>query len=248
MKNYLKNNFNKVFFSTLLLILSAHFIGFYTETQILIQLSKLMLIPLMLLVLSVHLKSIAFPLLVFLIFSFMGDMSSVFQSNPDSLRSESVIYFLSYIYLASVVIPKFKIFEIDKLIGIYLLLVFIINVYFLFILYGVLKAVIPDSTELLVFGLKSLSIIVLIFVSFGVYLNTQSESALLFLLAVMCFAFSTVLEYVSVYYLYHWSFEMFNNMIYTLGIYFIFKYSLEIHKTKVTVHKEHAFTSDNILA
>ncbi|MDO5970197.1 hypothetical protein Q4Q35_10300 [Flavivirga aquimarina] len=203
-------------------------------------------IPVFLICYLVKHKSLGFVFVSFLLFSFLGDMSLSFFTNETFIKVSSILYFLSYLYLIAIIIPKFKLLDVKKLIGVYLLGVFIINIFFLYTLYSVLQVIIPDKTEVLLFGLKNLSLIVLAFVSFGVYLNTQSRQSILFLVAVIFIAFSTILNYVNLYYLYHWSFEMLYRVLYGIGLYFIFKYVIADNKSKKNILEiKKAFYSDN---
>ena len=194
-------------------------------------------IPVFLIFYLVKYKSLKVVFISFLLFSFLGDVSLTFFSNETFVKISSILYFLSYLYLIVMVIPKFKLLKVDKLIGVYLFGVFVINIFFLYTLFSILKVIIPDGTEVLLFGLKSLSLIVLAFISFGVYLNTQTKQSILFLVAVIFMAFSTILNYVNLYYLYHWSFEMLYRALYGVGLYFIFRYTIADNKYKKTIYE-----------
>ncbi|WP_131453985.1 hypothetical protein [Neotamlana sedimentorum] len=152
------------------------------------------------------------------------------------------------------VAPDFKFNRIDKIIGSYLILVFSINLYLLHALYSFLITIIPDDIGVKVFAIKSLVLIVLAFVTLGVYLNYQTQKALFFLSAVASFGFSLMLEYVNSYYSSAVSNLMIHRMLYVVGVYFIFKYatieavkSQKAHKAKQTVTENHQAITDTIL-
>lgn len=179
----------------------------------------------------------------------MGDISYYFFPQERVLEASNILYILSYAQLLIIVLPRFKIFKVDRLIGIYLLVVFAINVYFLYTIYEVLKVIIPEQNEVLLIGVKSLTLIILAFISFAVYLNTQTKQSILFLVATICFAFSAILNYVNHYYLYDWSFVMLNRAAYILGLYLLFKYFIIENKIRKPseINESERFTSDNIL-
>jgi hypothetical protein len=99
-----------------------------------------------------------------------------------------------------------------------------INSYFLYELFGILKTQISDITEVNLFVAKSVSLIVLAFISFVIYLNSDTRQSILFLFTTLCFVFSDVLHYVSNYYIYNWSFVMLNQVLHVVGLFFLFNY------------------------
>ena len=248
MKNWFNLTFNKVFFGALLVLLAISFFVTFTGDSLLLKSTMALFIPVFLIFYLVKYKSLGVVFISFLLFSFLGDISLTFFSNDIFVKVSSILYFLSYLYLIAMVMPKFKLLEVDKLIGIYLLGVFIINIFFLYTLYSILKVIIPDHTEVLLFGLKCLALIILAFISFGVYLNTQTKPSILFLVAVIFITFSTILNYVNLYYLYHWSFEMLYRVLYGIGLYFIFRYIIDNKYKKTIYGVKETFSSDNILA
>ena len=249
MKNWFNLTFNKVFFVALLGLITISFFVTFTQDLLLLKSTMALFIPVFLIFYLVKYKSLKVVFISFLLFSFLGDVSLTFFSNETFVKISSILYFLSYLYLIVMVIPKFKLLKIDKLIGVYLFGVFVINIFFLYTLFGILKAIIPDGTEVLLFGLKSLALIILVFISFGVYLNTQTRLSILFLVAVVFIAFSTILNYVNLYYLYHWSFEMLYRVLYGIGLYFLFRYIIADNKYKKTIYElRQSLSLENVFA
>ena len=158
------------------------------------------------------------------------------------------MYFLSYLSLLSFLIPKFKLIEFNKVITFYLLVVIMINMYFLYAVYQILKSIIPDSLELFLFGMKSIFLIVLVIIALGVYLNSETKLSILFLIMAMSFVFSDILNYVSQYYVYHWSFLMLDRVLHVIGLFFLFNYNIEYNKVpKTKAVTEEKFITKNIL-
>ncbi|WP_303318977.1 hypothetical protein Q4Q34_19545 [Flavivirga abyssicola] len=249
MKNSLNLTFDRTFFCALLGLIAISFFVTFTQDSLLLKSTMALFIPAFLIFYLLKYKTLGVIFISFLLFTFLGDLSLTFFSNEIYIKVSSILYFLSYLYLIAIVMPKFKLSKIDKLIGLYLLGVFVINVFFLYTLYSVLKVIIPDQTEVLLFGLKSLALIILAFISFGVYLNTQTKQSILFLVAAIFIGFSTILNYVNLYYLYHWSFELLYRGLYAVGLYFIFKYMIVDNRYKATIYKlRERYSSDNILA
>lgn len=250
MKHWYKLTFEKVFFCILLLLLALNFFSAFIKDDLLMNSSIALFIPVFLVFFFLKHSYISFAFVSFLLFSFLGDISYYFFPKESIIKASSILYILSYTQLLVIILPKFKVYEVDKLIGIYLLVVIAINLYFLYTIYEILKTIIPGQNEVILIGLKSLTLIILGFASFAVYLNTQTKRSILFLFATVCFGFSAIINYVSYYYLYDWSFVMLNRATYILGLYLLFKYLIIENKLRrpIEVNENEKFSSDNILA
>ncbi len=249
MKDLLLLSFNKVFFGALLLLITVTILGTYSEDVLALQITKVLFIPVFLILFFVKNKALSLPVISFFIFSFLGDASLAFFENDIFIKASSTFYFLSYICLIGIAISKFKFFEVDKVVGTYLIVVFLINAYFLYTLYGILKAIVPDSLEVFMFGVKNISLILLIFLAFGKYLANDTKPSILFLMVALCLVFSTILNYVSLYYVYSWSFVMLEKVIYAIGIYLLLNYVMEENKSARILDKpQNSYNSDNIFA
>ena len=248
MKSSVKFTFNKVFFVALFLLVVMNVVGAISEDPLFLQSTKPLFIPVFLIFFFIKNKTIGIPFSLFLLYSFIGDSASMFFSNETLIKASSVMYFLSYLCLVSFMIPKFNIVQFNKVIAIYLVFVVLINMYFLYAIYGVLKTIIPDTLEVFIFAMKSISLVVLVTVAFGVYLNSETKLSILFLVMALSFVFSDVLNYVSQYYLYHWSFVMVERILHVAGLFFLFNYILEYNAIpRKKIEKERNIASKNIL-
>lgn len=254
-KNIVNNlfnlTFNKVFFFALIVIIAVNIIGAASGDALIKQTIMPLFIPVFLIFFFVKYKFLGITFISFLIFSFLGDISSMFFSDETLIHSASIFYIISYLFLIIIMAPKFKLVEMNKLIGAYLFVVFLIAIYFLYTAYTILQTVIPNSTEVLFFVLKSMTLIVLAFVSFGVYLNRQTKESVLFLTAVVFLGLSAIIFYVNLYYIYNWSFELLQRILYAIGLYILFKYVIFLNitrKPKPIKQINESYSSDNILA
>ncbi|WOD43652.1 hypothetical protein [Hwangdonia lutea] len=249
MKNSFILSFNKLFFGVLLLLVSVNIIGAFSENASFLQTAKVFFIPALLTLFFIKYKSLSLPFILFFLFSFLGDVSLAFFDNEFFIKASSVFYFLSYLSLIGIAFFKFKFFEIDKVVGTYLVVVFLINAYFLYTFYSILKAIVPDSFEVLLFGVKNLSLILLVFLAFGMYLANDTKPSILFLMVALCLVFSTILNYVSLYYVYSWSFVMLERIIYAIGVYLLLNYIMVENKNAIIQNKaQDRYNSDNIFA
>ncbi|MFL0354437.1 hypothetical protein [Xanthomarina sp. GH4-25] len=126
------------------------------------------------------------------------------------------------------------------MIALYLLIVVSINSYFIYELYAILKVQITDPMEVYLFAAKSVSLIALTFLSFVVYLNSDTRQSIIFFLMALCLVFSDVLYYISNYYIYNWSFVMLDRVLHVVGLFFLFNYIIgenRIKKKQIVVER-----------
>ncbi|WP_027137268.1 hypothetical protein [Gaetbulibacter saemankumensis] len=232
-----------LFFIVLVLIVTSA-VGFGKLT---LEYTFLIVTPLFLLYCLRKQNSLSVSFVSFLIFSLGGHAFMVFVQGESGTKIAHVLYMLAYLYLIVMVLPKFKLKNFDRLIMAYLLAVFCISLYFLYSVFSLLKVVIADDLESLLFAIKSLGIVLLSFVALGIYLSTETKQSIYLLLAVMCFGFSAVINYIEMYYLYDFNFLIVERILYVSGLFLVFKYVyLEDTYHKLIVTK--TYTSKNILA
>ncbi|MCB4809315.1 hypothetical protein LG651_13745 [Tamlana sp. 62-3] len=246
--------FSKLLLAVLIVTLFFNLLGVFSKSQFLIQTSFVALIPVFMTVFLMRYKKLNLPLISFLVFSLLGNVSRVFISDLSFGFISDAFYLISFGYLIFMIAPQFKFQRIDKIIAGYLILVFSINIYLLYSLYSFLLTIIPDDLGVKVFAIKSLVLVVLGFVALGVYLNYQTQKAIFFLSSVACFGFSLILEYVNEYYVSSFSYLMIDRMLYVVGIYFIFKYatieavkSQKLRKAKLKVRKNPKAITDVVI-
>jgi hypothetical protein len=238
MENKIKIGYPAKVLLALVLLLILNIIATYSENPLLLNASKIIFIPIILLLFFIKHKTLSLIFIGFLLFSFFGDSASWFLPNTNVANGSNIFYLLSYLILIAIGLPYFKPGKVDKIVGIYLLVILAINAYFLFTICGILKNLITDGTEMLLFGAKSMALMFLVFISFAVYLSTQTKSSILFLIMAICFAFSDALNYVASYYIYDWSILMMDRVLHIAGLLFAFKYIVEAHKIAKNVYVE----------
>ena len=249
LKNWLQIGYNKIFLCVLLILIVFNVLATLSESEALLQLSKPLFIPVFVMYYFVKNKYISSIFILCLIFSFLGDFSSVFFSNEQLLQISSLFYCLSYLCLLYAALSKIKHLNFDMVIGGYLIIVFAINAYLMYELFAVLKLQIPNGIEVALFGVKSMSLIVLCFVAFIAYLNSDTKASILFLIMALCFVFADVLYYISNYYIYNWSFVMLDRVLHIIGLFFLFNYVIEQNrKRKKIIVEQRILDSDEVLA
>ena len=127
MKHWFKLTFNKVYFCVLLLLLALNFYSTYLNDDLIMKSSIALFIPVFLVFFFVKNNYLGFAFASFLVCSFLGDISYYFLPKENVLNTSNLLYILSYSQLLIIALPKLKIFKLDRLIGIYLLVVFSIT-------------------------------------------------------------------------------------------------------------------------
>ncbi|WP_141675574.1 hypothetical protein [Formosa haliotis] len=241
-------DYDKIFLSVLVLLVFVNVIAEVSQNSMLTQITNALFVPLFVVVYLLNAAHLSVFLISFLSFSFLGDVTSVYYQNSHVLKSSNLFYFLSYLSLLGIVAPKFKGIQFGKLIGGYLLIVFLINAYLMFQLYMVLEDVIFEPDELTFFALRNITLIVLGFVSFAVYLNSDSSASILCLVMSICLIFSEVLFYIRNYYISDWTLVLLDRSLYGLSLaclYYYMKELTSISSTKMKkgpVQSEHRIT------
>lgn len=250
-KNWFNITFKTVFLFALILLMAVNVIGVFMENTLIMKIVMSLFVPVFLIFFFIKNKSLGIAFISFLLFSFLGDTTSMFFLDDVLIETSSVFYILSYLYLLIIVVPKFKFFEVNALVGTYLIVVFSIAVYFLYITYSILNVVVPNQTEVSLFGIKSLALIILTFVSLGVYLNTQTKLSVLFLTAVIFFGLSVMISYVNLYYLNNWSLQLLHRILYATALYMIFKYIMNnevVDRQPKQIELKESYQSDTVLS
>ncbi len=250
-KTWFKLTFKKVFLGALILLIGLNALGYFMQDALMVQTIGPLCVPVFLIFYFVKYKALGFAFISFLVFTFFGDVSFLFFSDDTLVQASSVLYLLSYLFLLIMVLPHFKLFEVDKWVGTYLLVVFFIALYFLYVFYGILQAMSLNPAEVLLFGVRNLMLIVLAFISFGVFLNTQSKQSALFLTAVIFFGLAVVIRYINLYYLFDWRFELLQRVMYAIALFVMFKYVMvrrPIKKKPKAIQLNERYPSDTVLS
>ncbi|WP_283637471.1 hypothetical protein [Aquaticitalea lipolytica] len=176
---------------------------------------------------------------IFLLF-FIGDALAVFNLVDISLKLAEAAYLCAYLLIIFVLFGQLKRIKFDGIVSIYLILVLLLNSYFLYVLYGVVKENFVDDLNLGLYIFNGVALIAMCFFAFAVYLNKETSQSITYLLMVFCFVFSDVLKYICDLYVYYWLFELFERMLHLIALYLLYRYVFEHHTA--SEHKEQKVT------
>lgn len=168
--------------------------------------------------------------LTIFLFSFLGDIFYVFNIGELSGKLATTFYLGSYSLLVFVLLGKLKRIKYEGLVSVYLILVLLLNTYFLYVLYGVIKENFTDDVNLVLAICHGITLIAMTFFAFAVYLSQETTQSIIFLVMVFCFVFSDVLTYICDLYVYFWMFEFMSNMLHMVSLALLFTYVCNHHK------------------
>ncbi|MCK7590843.1 hypothetical protein M0G43_09680 [Subsaxibacter sp. CAU 1640] len=168
--------------------------------------------------------------LTIFLFSFLGDLFYVFNLGELSSKLSTTFYLGSYSLLVFVLLGKFKRIKYEGLVSIYLIVVFLLNSYFLYVLYGVIKENFADNINMVLSVCHGIILLAMTFFAFAVYLSQETTQSIIFLVMVFCFVFSDVLTYICNMYVFFWVFEFVSNMLHLASLILLFTYVYNHHK------------------
>jgi hypothetical protein len=231
--------------------MTVNVIAFFSEDKLFAQYINALSIPVFVIFALLKAKPDNISFFFFCLFVFLSDSSSLLFHDVNMFYATSIFYVAACIHLLILVFSKIKLIHIDKPIKAYLLLMFLITTFFLSLIYNAIEQIFENNLEGVLFVVKSFAFIVLGLGAFGVYLSAQNKRSIFFLTAVICFGFSTIFDYVNIYFLSEWRFEICHQLLHVVGIFFIFKFILEEKHVKVNTFEylnNNSRTDNNILA
>ena len=234
-----------MFLCVLFVLIVLNITATISENIVLMQITKPLFVPVFISYYFIKNTHINFIYVAFLAFLFLGDAASIFVNNHFLLMFSSFFYCLSYLCLMAVVFSKLKRIRFDKLVAVYLIVVFLINAYFLYDLFSIVKIHIPDSLEITLYAIKSVSLIILVFLSFAVYLNSDTKQSIVFLLMSVCLLFSDVLYYISNFYINDLRFVMLDRIFHVIGLFLLFNYIIGMNRSRKKRMVEDRISLDN---
>ncbi len=234
--NWIKQSDNRMLLFVLVLVF-FNVIAFFTNGDRLLQLVEPLLFLPILIFFFYKYSKIRLVLIGFLLFAIIGDLSSLFDMKAYGIEVEGVAYCLGYLCLIYEAINRIRKLNISVIVGVYLVVVFVINAYFLYIFYSVLKETITNSVELTLIVVRVVSLLLFSLFSFTVYLSVESRQSILLLLMSISLVFSDVLYLVTDYYMYYWIFDILSKSLYLVAFYCFYLYIVNHKKFSIPKSK-----------
>lgn len=232
MKNWLKSSTNSAFACVLCILVLFNVYASINENTLLLQASKALTIPLFFSIYFLKNKFINTIFIAFLLLTFIGDLFSMMSIDTGQLKVTSAAYFCCYTVLILVGLYRIRGFKFKGLVGAYLVVVFLLNGYFMYSLFGMLSYNIADSTELFFTTLQIIALVVLGFIAFAGYLNEDGRQSIVFLIMSFCLIFSQVLSFVEMYYISYNLFIILEWSAHIAGLVLFYNYLVEYNRQR----------------
>ncbi|MEZ4802885.1 MAG: hypothetical protein R2797_08925 [Gelidibacter sp.] len=214
----------------LLALFLSNGIAAYLGYAIIPNITKVISIIVLLTLYYTRLNHMATVFLTIFIFTFLGDVFSVFNFGELANKLSITFYLGGYSLLIFVLLGKLKRIKYEGLVSLYLVLVLLLNSYFLYMLYGALKDNFTDNVNLVLYICHGITLIAMTFFAFAVYLSKESTQSIIFLIMVFCMVFSDVLNYICNLYVYYWVFDFFSDMLHLTSLCLFYTYVTNHHK------------------
>lgn len=252
MKKWCQTHSGNLFVMLFLLMVLVIGSAYFTENLLVLRLVLLSSIPLYFGFYVLKGERLSILIISFLLFAFLGNAFSAIFLEANYVGISNMLYLLALMSLTFNFVPQFKmqLQNRNTWLIVYLLGMFAIGLCFLLEISHAFRALILNDIEFYVFVFQALILLVLGVLSFGVYLNTQSHSAIRFLMSILCFGFALGVNYVSAFYLYDYIFELLNGLFYISGLYFVLKFLLTQNKAipKKSIEDCEVFYSEIVYA
>ncbi|WP_299224322.1 hypothetical protein [uncultured Psychroserpens sp.] len=231
----------------LVVITTCSIIATYFDSVLVPRIAKLIVVTILFTFYYCQLNKMANVFLFTFVIFFIGDAFSVFSFGEMALKLSKSMYIGGYLLLIFILLGKLKRIRFEGLVSLYLILVLLLNSYFLYVLYEVAKENFVDEVNLVLYVLHGIILIAMTYFSFAVYLSKETGQSITFLLMVFCFVFSDVLDYICNLYIYYWLFEAFERVLHIGGLFLLYKYVYDFHtesKEKEKMDLSTYFTSN----
>jgi hypothetical protein len=242
MRKLLDLSANKALIIILLLAIVFTSLGTYINNLFIPKATRLITVTILLTFYFCQLEKMKRMYLNIFILFFLGDALSVFDFGLLTIHISKVIYLVGYVMLMYVLIKKHEKISFEGHASIYLILVLLLNSYFLFKLFEIATENYIDIFSLALYVIHGVVLISAVFFAFSVYLNKETEQSITFLIMTFCFVFSDVLNYICNLYVYYWVFEMFERILHIFALFLLYKYVLNEHSE--TYENKHIHISD----
>ena len=229
MKNILKFTPNLILVVVLTVIVLCSAVATFFDSIMVPKTVKLITVTILMTFYFCQLNKMANVFLTVFLLFFIGDAFAVFSFGEVMLKLSKSMYIGAYLLLIFVLLGKIKKLRFDGLVSMYLILVLVLNAYFLYILYEVAKENFVDEVNLVLYVFHGITLIALTYFSFAVYLSKETGQSITFLLMIFCFVFSDVLDYINNLYIYYWLFEVFGRTLHIGGLFLLYKYVYDHH-------------------
>lgn len=230
---------NVVLVFILLMLLLSTTMATYFDMVIVSMTVKLITVTILLTFYYCQLHKMATVFLTIFLTFFIADALTIFSFGEVAFKLSKLLTIAAYLLLIFVLLGKLKRVKFEGLVTVYLVLVLVLNSYFLYTLYGVAKDNFVDKINMILYICHGITLIAMTYFAFAVYLSRETAQSITFLLMVFCFVFADVLDYICNLYVYYWVFEVFEAVLHTSGLFLFYKYVYDHHMNRNSTKRIH---------
>ena len=195
--------------------LSSSYYGFSFVTKVI----TLSIIPILLVVYFYRQRIMANIFYTIFIFYFLGIFFNALDHLALSSKLSEFCFLGVYALLTFVMIGKLKHVKFEGLVSLYLILILLVNSYFMYIMFNAVEDSFADSVIFTLSVSKGIALLLMSFLAFAIYLSRETSQSIIFLTIVCCFVFSDVLSFITTMYLHFWLFEGFQKILQGTGLF-----------------------------
>lgn len=198
---------NSAIILMLVLIVLLNLISSYFEVSVLTKAMTLVIIPMLFLIYFYKQRIMANIFFTIFILYFLGILFNVIDQFSLSPKLSEFCFLGAYALMVFLMIGKLKHVRFEGLVSWYLIVILLINTYFLYMMFTVVQDSFKDSVILTLTVSRGIALLIIGFLAFAIYLSKETAQSILFLTIVCCFIFSDVLSFITSMYIHFWLFE-----------------------------------------
>lgn len=216
----------------LTLIVTVNIISSYFGFSLLSKVAALAIIPVLLLSYFYRQRFMANIFYTIFILYFLGMLFNALDHLALSSKLSESCFLAVYVLLGFVMIGKVKDVKFEGLVSMYLILILLVNSYFMYIMFSSVQDSFADSVNFTLSVSKGIALLLMSFLAFAIYLSRETSQSIIFLTIVCCFVFSDVLSFITTMYVNFWLFEAVQQILQGAGLLLFCIYVYNHHKVE----------------
>ncbi len=154
---------------------------------------------------------------IFILF-FLGILFSALDHLALSSKLSESCFLAVYALLAFVMFGKLKEVNFGGLVSVYLIVILLVNSYFMYIMFSSAQDSFADSVIFTLSASKGTALLLMSILALAIYLSKETSQSIIFLSIVSCFVFSDVLSFIAAMYVQFWLFEAVQQILQSGGL------------------------------
>ena len=178
----------------------------------------LVIIPLLLAVYFYRQRIMANIFFTIFFLYFLGMLFNALDHLSISAKLSESFFLGVYFLFIIVMIGKLRDVKFEGLVSTYLIVSFLVNAFFMYVLFNAFKDSFADSVILTLSISKGIALLIMAFLAFAIYLSRETAQSIIFLVIACCFVFSDVLSFITTMYIEYWLFDGIQKIVQVVGL------------------------------